>query len=393
MHAHKINPAQVWYVHNLPRYRTTIVYRIRGYAFSTRSCRFIIKRYIIPNEAYFTQKSTSKAQVFQNIPTINLSEGGNGLTEYDDEDVEAYRTVSMNKLTLYQGCYKKYFTPEFLSKFGVMGEESRKKTFLKVLQLFGKLDHIIKLNSSMIFGESIYGTIEQIISDSLSMMQVQNIIFYRMNKDTMELSQISVNDGGDNFPCDMGFVGKSIETKELLNIQRPDTFRGFCPEIDNAGIDSTPYSLLVLPLLNPREEVVGVIVAINKLGPPPEFKYINFNQEDEFLFKCLGNVFCAILENVNVHESMNNTQKKVTVLLETTRSLASILELDKLIKVIMDSAKELLASDRCTLFLHDPEVKQLRGMIQGRDTLQEIRIPENAGIAGAVFISGGMYLS
>ncbi|KAH6566392.1 hypothetical protein BASA62_006710 [Batrachochytrium salamandrivorans] len=52
------------------------------------------------------------------------------------------------------------------------------------------------------------------------------------------------------------------------------------------------------------------------------------------------------------------------------------------------SAKDLLSADRCTLFLNDNEQKQLLALIQGRDSLQEIRIPRNAGIAGAVFMSG-----
>ena len=85
---------------------------------------------------------------------------------------------------------------------------------------------------------------------------------------------------------------------------------------------------------------------------------------------------------------MMNTRKKVTVLLETTKSLSSILDLNKLIDMIMESAKELLSSERCTLFLHDAERKQLRAIIAVRDSVQEIRIPSTAGIAGAVFTSG-----
>ncbi|KAH9245686.1 hypothetical protein BASA81_016822 [Batrachochytrium salamandrivorans] len=95
-----------------------------------------------------------------------------------------------------------------------------------------------------------------------------------------------------------------------------------------------------------------------------------------------------MMANANIYENMLNTQKKVEVLLETTRSLGSILDIDVLVKMIMQSAKDLLSADRCTLFLNDNEQKQLLALIQGRDSLQEIRIPRNAGIAGAVFMSG-----
>ncbi|KAI9208306.1 nucleotide cyclase [Polychytrium aggregatum] len=87
---------------------------------------------------------------------------------------------------------------------------------------------------------------------------------------------------------------------------------------------------------------------------------------------------------------MKKAQKRVGVLLDTTRSLGSTLELDRLIKMIMEAAKELLVADRCTLFLFDSQEKQLCAHIQGKDTdtVQEIRIPMGSGIAGYVFTSG-----
>ncbi|KAH9262011.1 hypothetical protein BASA82_000928 [Batrachochytrium salamandrivorans] len=72
-----------------------------------------------------------------------------------------------------------------------------------------------------------------------------------------------------------------------------------------------------------------------------------------------------MMANANIYENMLNTQKKVEVLLETTRSLGSILDIDVLVKMIMQSAKDLLSADRCTLFLNDNEQKQLLALIQG----------------------------
>jgi adenylate cyclase len=63
-------------------------------------------------------------------------------------------------------------------------------------------------------------------------------------------------------------------------------------------------------------------------------------------------------------------------------------QIDVLIKMIMDSAKDLLGADRCTIFLDDKERKRLRALVQGRSSVQSIAIPYTAGIAGAVFSSG-----
>jgi adenylate cyclase len=305
------------------------------------------------------------------------------------EILESFRTVPIKNLSLIKGFYKKYFANGFLNELEEMSSERRKMTFTNFIDIFRKLEHLIKVNNSMKIDGGIYSTIERVLSDSKEIMQVGYVFIYKLDEENQELSQVGLDDAV-KMPANVGLVGKCIQLKELLNVQNPGRHTEYFSEIDNPeGGDSTPKSLLIFPILDSDEKrVSGVLLAVNKLGPPPIFAEKNFNEEDEYMFRSLGYIFGAILGNTRVHDSMINTQKKVTVLLDTTRSLASILDLSKLIKVIMDSAKELLSSDRCTLFLHDPERKQLRAIIQGRDNVQEIRIPQNAGIAGAVFISG-----
>jgi adenylate cyclase len=141
-----------------------------------------------------------------------------------------------------------------------------------------------------------------------------------------------------------------------------------------------------MPIFGSNLETICVIVAESKMDF--EGKPVYFDEEDEYLIKSIGVIAGVMLGNVKLQENMRMTQKQIDVLLSTTRSLSSILQIDKLIKVIMDSAKDLLDADRCTLFLDVPEKKNLRANIQMRDTIQAITIPYTAGIAGAVFTSG-----
>lgn len=99
-----------------------------------------------------------------------------------------------------------------------------------------------------------------------------------------------------------------------------------------------------------------------------------FTSEDENFLQVLSTLSGVFISNVQIFEKMSKNQKKVEVLLETTRMLGSTLDLDQLIKMIMDSAKGLLSADRCTLFLADVERRQLRALIQGRDQIQEIKL-------------------
>jgi adenylate cyclase len=75
-------------------------------------------------------------------------------------------------------------------------------------------------------------------------------------------------------------------------------------------------------------------------------------------------------------------------LLEMTTALSFELNLVRLLAKIMETTKELLSADRCTLFLYDEKSDELWSQVaQGLDT-QEIRFPSYIGIAGSVFTNG-----
>jgi adenylate cyclase len=75
-------------------------------------------------------------------------------------------------------------------------------------------------------------------------------------------------------------------------------------------------------------------------------------------------------------------------LIEVTQGLAGELNLDILIQRIMLAAAELMDAERATLFVYDARTGQLWSRYASGLTVGEIRIPSNAGIAGAVFTSG-----
>ena len=75
-------------------------------------------------------------------------------------------------------------------------------------------------------------------------------------------------------------------------------------------------------------------------------------------------------------------------LLEVSQDLAGELQLEVLIARIMRAASELLDAERSTLFMHDAEKGELWSRFADGLTVREIRIPDTAGIAGAVFTNG-----
>ena len=82
-------------------------------------------------------------------------------------------------------------------------------------------------------------------------------------------------------------------------------------------------------------------------------------------------------------------QLHLDTLLQVSRAIGSVLELDELLRQIIEQITPALGADRSTLFLHDAKRKQLFSRLaQGlEDWPREFRIADDAGIAGRVFQS------
>ena len=77
---------------------------------------------------------------------------------------------------------------------------------------------------------------------------------------------------------------------------------------------------------------------------------------------------------------------RLEVILDVTRRLTSVTDLTALLQLMAEATRELLASDRATIFIVDPD----RGELWSRIALGtgEIRIPIGTGIAGTVAQTG-----
>ncbi len=74
------------------------------------------------------------------------------------------------------------------------------------------------------------------------------------------------------------------------------------------------------------------------------------------------------------------------MLLKVAGSISQEMQLDKLLRLIMDEVKQVLQCDRCTVFVLDRERDELWSRVAHGEA--EIRFPAHLGIAGAVVKSG-----
>lgn len=303
------------------------------------------------------------------------------------EEGVAFRAVTSKHFSLQYGAFAKYYTDGYLDEIESMSVAKRRKAISEITSTYQKIDRSVSIVSNIAQEDNYETAMENLVSGTSSMLNAE-VLIYKYDDINKEL-QVGSFDETVKFASSLGLVGFCLDQKQLLNVRDPQLHPKFSAEID-FPLDGRPHSMLATPIFSSGNIPVGVLVALNKNGIATGFNVSSdeyFDLEDEYVFRMIASSLGSLIENGAIQASMANTQKKVTVLLETTKSLGSILDSVKLTKVIMESAKELLNSDRCALFLHDSERKELTTTLQVRDSIEEIRIPSNAGIAGAVFTS------
>ena len=101
-------------------------------------------------------------------------------------------------------------------------------------------------------------------------------------------------------------------------------------------------------------------------------------EETEIVYATLYKRFNRMIDGI----------KDEAQILKVAQELSEELEVDALLTRIMRTTTELLNADRSTIFVHDPKTKELWSRVAEGMRVKEIRIPENAGIAGKVFMTG-----
>jgi adenylate cyclase len=330
--------------------------------------------------------------------SMNQLSGGPEITFQIDEPADSGEDEyeDDNDLNLMSGLLKHYFEPGYQQKIEKLDKNSKTMAIKHLLSMFEKVDKLLSVTMYISLEVDLSRAIMYIQADAEELVQADTIKVYLLDNNTKELyiplSREEMDKGiaqQVRHPAGTGIAGWCATHDEFLNVEKATQSPFFDADVDFYNFDSgVAKSILCVPIRDLQGRVLGVLEAVNKI--PGEDASEVFSDEDQNLLSILGRQSGLVISNAQIYETMMKTQKKVEVLLETTKMLGTTLNIDTLIMMIMEKAKELLQADRCTLFLADFEKKQLKAHIQGRDSIQEIRIHMNQGIAGYSFSRGGM---
>ena len=140
-------------------------------------------------------------------------------------------------------------------------------------------------------------------------------------------------------------------------------------------------NILCAPIKTVTGEIIGVSQSLNKEAG-------DFTDEDLATMQAITTQASIVLQNTVHRERMEELQKKETEFLNIVSDVSSEIHLGPLLQMIMNAVTRMLDADRSTLFVNDEKTGELYTQIGQGLGAKSIRLPNTAGIAGAVFTSG-----
>ncbi len=182
-------------------------------------------------------------------------------------------------------------------------------------------------------------------------------------------------------PIGQGIAGSVAASGESVNIPDAYTDARFNQEVDRRTGYRT-RSILCAPVREHGGRVVAVLQLLNRLDGGP------FDAEDERLLDAFVGQVAIALRNAQQMEQIEQRRKTSDLLLDVMKAFSSELEVDQLLKRIMERTSAVLQADRSTLFLVDRKTREIWSKVAQGDRMAEIRVPIGRGIAGTVAATG-----
>eukprot|EP00794_Sanderia_malayensis_P004717 gene4717-5340_t len=224
--------------------------------------------------------------------------------------------------------------------------------------------------------------LSQLVDSCASAVEADSHALYLIDGDLSKPIQLQRIKEGSTIAC---YVAATKETVRTTQITGDERFP------DGIGIrDTTAYSILCQPIIQPSGDLTGLIELMRVVGNP------HFTEKDEQ--QIINNSLTwggIVLYYAEMYHTMHKQRKLNEFLLNVTKSIfQDIVSMDTVIMKIMNFAQTLVDADRTSLFLVDTKTNELYARIfdigTGLDTRlqKEIRFPKSKGVAGHVASTG-----
>ncbi len=182
-------------------------------------------------------------------------------------------------------------------------------------------------------------------------------------------------------PIGQGIAGRVAATGERVNIADAYADPRFNQDVDRRTGYRT-RAILCAPVRDVAGRIVAVLQLLNRLDGAA------FDDDDERLLDAFVGQVAIALRNAQQMALIEERRRTSELLLDVMKSFSSELEIDALLRKIMERTSTVLQADRSTLFLVDAKTREIWSKVAQGSDLVEIRVPIGRGIAGTVAATG-----
>mgnify|MGYP002033845911 CR=1 FL=1 len=176
-----------------------------------------------------------------------------------------------------------------------------------------------------------------------------------------------------------GIAGSVFSSGNSVIVHKPYEDERFNSKIDEQTGFVTK-NMVCAPVKTVNDDIIGVIQILNK-------KRGRFTKQDLEIVESITTQAAIALQNAQGLEEMAKVREKEMQFLDIVSEVTTEIELGSLLQRVMVESSNMLNADRATLFLNDPKTNELFSRVAMGDGIGEIRLPNDVGIAGAVFQS------
>ncbi len=181
------------------------------------------------------------------------------------------------------------------------------------------------------------------------------------------------------WPLNEGLTGAVIRNSMTLRTNQ------YAQECQNREItlndENPPFAWMGTPL-TAGDKSVGVMVAES------HDPHLIFSEEDENFFVTAAAYMASMMERRNLYDRLESRARQLSTLNEIGNLLASSLDLDRVLELVVRNAAKLLDAEAGSLLLLDEDSHELIFSISSGPAgakLVGMRMPSDKGIAGAAF--------
>lgn len=260
--------------------------------------------------------------------------------------------------------------------------EELKKQFEKLEKKSWRTELLLSVNKKVSGSTDLNTILFSIINEVVSALGAERGSLFLNDTSTNELySRVAQGELAREirFSNTSGIAGHIFHSKKGEIIHDVTTDQRFNKSIDEQTGFKTK-SVLCMPIWTFQSKVIGVVQVLNK-------KRGRFTKSDLEIVRSITEHVSATLQNAQSLERQSLAREKEKLFIDLISDVTAEIELDSLLRRVMVEATKMLNADRATIFLHDLKTSELYSRLAQGDSVGEIRLPDDVGIAGSVFQS------